>query len=55
MSFTDGEGRMNEVLEKFDERPRKLILTRRVAGYSNSMEEILAGFCCCFCFLGFLK
>ncbi len=31
-----------EVLEKFDERPRKLILTRRVAGYSNSMEEILA-------------
>lgn len=30
------------VLEPFDEKPRNFILTRRVNGYSNSMEEILA-------------
>ncbi len=31
-----------EVLEKYDEKPRNYILTRRVRGYSNSMEENLA-------------
>lgn len=31
-----------EVLEKYDEKPRNLILSRRVGKYSNSMEEILA-------------
>lgn len=31
-----------EVLEKFDEKPRNIILSRRVGKYSNSMEEILA-------------
>lgn len=31
-----------EVLEKYDERPRNRILTRRVGKHTNSMEEILA-------------
>lgn len=31
-----------EVLEKYDEKPRNRILSRRVGKYSNSMEEILA-------------
>lgn len=31
-----------EVLEKYDEKPRNYILTRRVGMHSNSMEEILA-------------
>ena len=31
-----------EVLEKYDEKPRNSILTRRVRGYSNSMAENLA-------------
>lgn len=31
-----------EVLEKYDEKPRNIILSRRVGKYSNSMEEILA-------------
>ncbi len=31
-----------EVLEKLDEQPKKLILSRRVGAYSNSFEEILA-------------
>lgn len=31
-----------EVLEKYDEKPRNLMLSRRVGKYSNSMEEILA-------------
>lgn len=38
-------GNMNvkvEVLEKYDERPRNRILTRRVGNHTNSMEEILA-------------
>lgn len=38
-------GNMNvkvEVLEKYDEKPRNRILTRRVGNHTNSMEEILA-------------
>lgn len=31
-----------EYLEKFEESPRNLILSRRVGSYSNSMEEIVA-------------
>ncbi len=31
-----------EYLEKYDEKPRKLFLSRRVGAYSNSMEEIVA-------------
>lgn len=31
-----------EVLEKYDEKPRNLIFTRRVGNHTNSMEEILA-------------
>lgn len=31
-----------EVLEKFDEKPTNIILSRRIGKYSNSMEEILA-------------
>lgn len=31
-----------EHLEKIDEKPRNLLLSRRVQGYSNSMEENLA-------------
>ena len=31
-----------ELLEKFDEKPRNFMLTRRVGKYTNSMEEILA-------------
>ena len=31
-----------EYLEKFEEKPRNLILSRRVGTYSNSMEEIVA-------------
>ncbi|MCI6017593.1 MAG: cytidylate kinase-like family protein [Clostridiales bacterium] len=31
-----------EYLEKYDEKPRKIILSRRVGNYSNSIEEILA-------------
>lgn len=31
-----------ELLEKYDEKPRNLILSRRVGKYTNSMEEILA-------------
>lgn len=30
-----------EVLEKYDEKPRNFILTRKVGKYSNSMEEIV--------------
>ncbi len=30
-----------EVLNKYDERPRNYVLTRRVGKYSNSMEDIL--------------
>lgn len=33
-----------EYLEKFDEKPRNVILTRRVGEHTNSMEEILAEF-----------
>lgn len=29
-------------LEKYEEKPRNLILSRRVNGYSNSLEEIIA-------------
>lgn len=38
-------GQMNinvEVLEKYDEKPTNIMLSRRVGKYSNSMEEILA-------------
>lgn len=31
-----------EILEKYDEKPRNKLLTRRVGAFSNSMEEILA-------------
>lgn len=31
-----------EVLEKYDEKPRNLMLSRRVGKYSNSVEEVLA-------------
>ena len=31
-----------EVLEKYDEKPRNVILSRRVGAFSNSMEEIVA-------------
>ena len=31
-----------EVLEKYDEKPRNFMLSRRAGVYSNSMEEILA-------------
>ena len=31
-----------EFLEKYDERPRNFVLSRRVGKYTNSMEEILA-------------
>ncbi|MBO5487960.1 MAG: cytidylate kinase-like family protein [Eubacterium sp.] len=31
-----------ELLEKYDEKPRNIILSRRVGKYTNSMEEILA-------------
>lgn len=31
-----------EILEKYDEKPRNNLLTRRVGSFSNSMEEILA-------------
>lgn len=31
-----------EYLEKYDEKPRNLFLSRRVGAYSNSMEEIVA-------------
>ncbi len=31
-----------EVLEKYDEKPRNIMLSRKVGKYSNSMEEILA-------------
>ena len=31
-----------EVLEQYDEKPRNLILTRRIGKHTNSMEEILA-------------
>lgn len=31
-----------EILEKYDEKPRNLFLSRRINEYSNSMEEILA-------------
>lgn len=31
-----------EYLEKYDEKPRKLFLSRRVGAYSNSIEEIVA-------------
>ncbi len=37
------ENNMNAaVLEKYDEKPRNAFLSRRVSGFSNSMEEILA-------------
>lgn len=31
-----------EILEKYDEKPRNALLSRRVGAFSNSMEEILA-------------
>src|SRR5574344_476148 len=31
-----------EVLEKYDEKPRNFMLSRRAGVHSNSMEEILA-------------
>ena len=31
-----------EVLDKYDEQPRNIFNSRRVRGYTNSMEEILA-------------
>jgi cytidylate kinase len=31
-----------EYLEKYDEKPRKLFLSRKVGAYSNSIEEIVA-------------
>lgn len=31
-----------EILEKYDEKPRNALLSRRVGTFSNSMEEILA-------------
>ena len=31
-----------ELLEKYDEKPRNIMLSRRVGKYTNSMEEILA-------------
>lgn len=31
-----------EYLEKYDEKPKKLFLSRRVGAYSNSIEEIVA-------------
>ncbi len=31
-----------EYLEKYDEKPRKLLMSRRVGAYSNSLEEIVA-------------
>lgn len=31
-----------DVLKKYDEKPRNAFLSRRVGGFSNSMEEILA-------------
>lgn len=31
-----------EYLEKYDEKPKKLLLSRRVGAYSNSIEEIVA-------------
>ncbi len=31
-----------EVLEKYDEKPRNVMLSRNVKNYTNSMEEILA-------------
>lgn len=31
-----------EYLEKFDEKPRKVFMSRRVGAYSNSLEEIVA-------------
>ena len=37
------ENNMNAaVLEKYDKKPRNAFLSRRVSGFSNSMEEILA-------------
>lgn len=31
-----------EVLEKYDEKPKNIMLSRKVGKYSSSMEEILA-------------
>lgn len=31
-----------EYIEKYDEKPKKIIISRRVNGYSNSFEEVLA-------------
>ena len=33
-----------EVLQKYDEKPRNFILSRRVGNHTNSMEEIIAEF-----------
>lgn len=39
--MADNMGIKVEVLEKHDEKPRNMFLTRRVGQYSNSMEEIV--------------
>lgn len=31
-----------EYLEKYDEKPRNLVLSRRIGNYSNSIEEVMA-------------
>lgn len=33
-----------EILQKYDEKPRNFILSRRVGNHTNSMEEIIAEF-----------
>lgn len=40
--MADNMGIKVEVLEKHDEKPRNLFLSRRVGQYTNSMEEIVA-------------
>lgn len=40
--IADKENMCREQLAKYEEKPRKLILSRKVSGYSNSPEEIVA-------------
>lgn len=40
--MADNMGIKVEVLEKHDEKPRNMFLSRRVGQYTNSMEEIVA-------------
>lgn len=40
--MADNMGIKVEVLEKHDEKPRNMFLSRRVGPYTNSMEEIVA-------------